>query len=84
MLKKLTVHLKKTIKFIILTIISIFLILSAFIFLYKPTYSVSINRSTCRIHRKQKRTSSKNKQLHRRRRERRKCGICTSGKFTRI
>ncbi len=43
MLKKLTVQVKKTIKFIILLIISVFLILGAFIFLYKPTYSVSIN-----------------------------------------
>ena len=43
MLKKLTVHMRKTIKFIILAIISIFLIVGAVVFIYKPTYSVSIN-----------------------------------------
>ena len=43
MLKKLTIHAKKTIKFIILATISIFLIVGAFAFFYKPTYSVSIN-----------------------------------------
>ncbi len=43
MLKKLTIHMKRTIKFIILAIISIFIIVGIFIFLYKPTYSVSIH-----------------------------------------
>ena len=43
MLKKLTVHMRKTIKFIILAIISIFLIVGVVVFIYKPTYSVSIN-----------------------------------------
>ena len=43
MLKKLTVQVKKTIKLIILIIISVFLIFGAVAFFYKPTYSVSIN-----------------------------------------
>ncbi len=43
MFKKLTVHLKKTIKLIILTAISILIIVGAVAFFYKPTYSVSIN-----------------------------------------
>ncbi len=43
MLKKITVHVKNTMKFIILTAISILLIVGAVIFFYKPTYSVTIN-----------------------------------------
>ena len=43
MLKKAMIHIRKSIKFIILFIISAFLIISAIAFLYKPTYSVFIN-----------------------------------------
>ena len=43
MIKKLTVHVRRTIKFIILAIISILLIVSAIVLFYKPTYSVSLN-----------------------------------------
>lgn len=43
MLKKLIVHTKKTVKIISLTIIAAFLITCAVAFLYKPTYSVTIN-----------------------------------------
>ena len=43
MLKKLTIQVKRTIKLIILAIISIFLIVGAVALFYQPTYSVSIN-----------------------------------------
>lgn len=42
MLKKLTIHVRKTIKLTILVIVAVFLILGTFVLLYKPTYSVSI------------------------------------------
>lgn len=43
MLKKVMIHTKRSIKFIVLFMISIFLIVGAIAFLYKPTYSVFIN-----------------------------------------
>ena len=43
MLKKLTIQVKRTIKLIILAIISVFLIVGAVVLFYQPTYSVSIN-----------------------------------------
>ncbi len=43
MLKKVMIHTKRSIKVIILFAISIFLIVGAIAFLYKPTYSVFIN-----------------------------------------
>lgn len=43
MLKKIMVHTKRGIKFIVLSMIAIFLIVGAIAFLYKPTYSVFIN-----------------------------------------
>lgn len=43
MLKKIIVHTRRGIKFIILSALAIFLILGAVSFLYKPTYSVFIN-----------------------------------------
>lgn len=43
MLKKIMVHTKRSIKFIVLFIISAFLIVGAVAFLYKPTYSVYMN-----------------------------------------
>ena len=43
MLKKVWVHTRRGIKFIILFIIAAFLIVGAIAFLYKPTYSVFIN-----------------------------------------
>ena len=43
MFKKVIVHTKRSIKFIVLFMISTFLIIGAIAFLYKPTYSVSIN-----------------------------------------
>lgn len=43
MFKKMLIHTKRGIKFIVLFMISIFLIVGAIAFLYKPTYSVFIN-----------------------------------------
>ena len=43
MFKKVIIHTKKTVKFIVLTLIATFLIVGAVAFLYKPTYSVTIN-----------------------------------------
>ena len=43
MFKKVIVHTKRGIKFIVLFIIAAFLIVGAIAFLYKPTYSVFIN-----------------------------------------
>ena len=43
MLKKLVIHARRSLKFIVLAIIATFLILGAVTFLYKPTYSVTIN-----------------------------------------
>lgn len=43
MLKKVLIHTRRGIKFIILFLIAIFLIIGAVAFLYKPTYSVQIN-----------------------------------------
>ena len=43
MLKKIMIHTKRSIKFIILFIISVFLIIGAVAFLYKPTYSVYLD-----------------------------------------
>ena len=43
MLKKIIVHTRRGIKFIVLSCLAIFLILGAVSFLYKPTYSVFIN-----------------------------------------
>lgn len=43
MLKKVLVHTRRGIKFIILFIIAVFLIIGTIAFLYKPTYSVFIN-----------------------------------------
>ena len=43
MFKKVIIHTKKSIKFIVLFIISTFLIVGAIAFLYKPTYSVYMN-----------------------------------------
>lgn len=43
MLKKVMIHTKRSIKFIVLFMISTFLIVGAIAFLYKPTYSVFIN-----------------------------------------
>ena len=43
MFKKVIIHTKKSIKFMVLFMISIFLIVGAIAFLYKPTYSVFIN-----------------------------------------
>ena len=43
MFKKVMVHTRRGIKFIVLFIIASFLILGAIAFLYKPTYSVFIN-----------------------------------------
>lgn len=43
MFKKVMIHTKRSIKFIVLFMISTFLIIGAIAFLYKPTYSVFIN-----------------------------------------
>lgn len=43
MFKKIVIHTKRSIKFVVLFMISIFLIVSAIAFLYKPTYSVYMN-----------------------------------------
>ena len=43
MFKKIMVHTKRSIKFTVLFMISIFLIVGAIGFLYKPTYSVFID-----------------------------------------
>lgn len=43
MFKKVMIHTKRSIKFIVLFMISTFLIVGAITFLYKPTYSVFIN-----------------------------------------
>lgn len=43
MFKKVVIHAKRSIKFIVLFMISTFLIIGAIAFLYKPTYSVFIN-----------------------------------------
>lgn len=43
MLKKVMIHTKRSIKFMVLFMISTFLIIGAIAFLYKPTYSVFIN-----------------------------------------
>lgn len=43
MLKKVMIHAKRSIKFIVLFMISTFLIIAAIAFLYKPTYSVFMN-----------------------------------------
>ena len=43
MLKKILVHTKRSIKFVVLFLISAFLMVGAINFLYKPTYSVFIN-----------------------------------------
>lgn len=43
MFKKVMIHTKRSIKFIVLFMISTFLIVGAIAFLYKPTYSVYIN-----------------------------------------
>lgn len=43
MFKKVMIHTKRSIKFIVLFMISTFLIVGAIAFLYKPTYSVFIN-----------------------------------------
>ena len=43
MFKKVMIHTKRSIKFIVLFMISIFLIVGAIAFLYKPTYSVFMN-----------------------------------------
>ena len=43
MFKKVIIHTKRSIKFIVLFMISTFLIIGAIAFLYKPTYSVFIN-----------------------------------------
>ena len=43
MFKKIMIHTRRSIKFVILFIISVFLIIGAVAFLYKPTYSVFIN-----------------------------------------
>lgn len=43
MLKKVLIHTRRGIKFIILFLIATFLIIGAVAFLYKPTYSVNIN-----------------------------------------
>ena len=42
MFKKVMVHTKRSIKFVVLFMISTFLIVGAIAFLYKPTYSVYI------------------------------------------
>lgn len=43
MFKKILVHMRRSVKFLVLFLISTFLILGAIAFLYKPTYSVFIN-----------------------------------------
>lgn len=43
MFKKVMIHTKRSIKFIVLFMISAFLIIGTITFLYKPTYSVSMN-----------------------------------------
>ena len=43
MLKKVMIHARRSIKFIVLFMISVFLIIGAIAFLYKPTYSVFMN-----------------------------------------
>ena len=43
MLKKVMVHMKRSVKFTVLFVIATFLIVGAVAFLYKPTYSVFIN-----------------------------------------
>lgn len=43
MFKKVIIHAKRSIKFIVLFMISTFLIIGTIAFLYKPTYSVFIN-----------------------------------------
>ncbi len=43
MLKKVMIHTKRSIKFIVLSMISTFLIIATIAFLYKPTYSVFMN-----------------------------------------
>lgn len=43
MLKKVIIHTKRSIKFILLFLVATFLIVAAIAFLYKPTYSVSIS-----------------------------------------
>ncbi len=43
MFKKIIIHTKRSVKFIVLFMISIFLIIGAIAYLYKPTYSVYIN-----------------------------------------
>lgn len=43
MLKKVIIHTKRSVKIIVLTMIAAFLITGAVAFLYKPTYSVTIN-----------------------------------------
>ena len=43
MLKKIMLHTRRSIKFIVLFLIATFLIVGIIAFLYKPTYSVFIN-----------------------------------------
>lgn len=43
MFKKLVIHIRKSVKFAILAVIASLLVIGAIIFLYKPTYSVTIN-----------------------------------------
>lgn len=43
MLKKLVIHVRKSVKFAILAVIATLLVIGAVIFLYKPTYSVTID-----------------------------------------
>lgn len=43
MFKKVIIHAKRSVKIIVLTMIATFLIIGAVAFLYKPTYSVTIN-----------------------------------------
>ena len=43
MFKKILVHMRRSVKFLVLFLISTFLIVGAIAFLYKPTYSVFIN-----------------------------------------
>lgn len=50
MLKKVMVHTRRGIKFIILFMIATFLIIGAIAFLYKPTYSVYINGEQVRLY----------------------------------
>lgn len=85
MFKKILIHTRRTIKLVVLFMISVFLIVGAVAFLYKPTYSVSINGEHVGYTENKAELQRRiNDYIEKRRRRQWEYSICTGRKPTRV